>query len=385
MYRKIIYTVILAAGHFLYVDAQEADAAIGIPQGCYYTPEADCYVPVGVPVRFHDKTEGYPTEWEWTFEGAEPATSDVQNPEVTYPEAGNYFLMLKAGSDGKYDRCVFEKGVQAGGTHSVWNIRPEEQEALSAVQLDILGWYGYYAGSNSGEERMTAFAEKFAAPVVKSEISGVDVYFALTNFITEEAVIEVSVCLPDERFGRPSDKIASASLPVTELRPYDSGAPTVFEFDKPVVVDSEFFVVVDGIPCEMGGREVDEVVILCSPGRGENGLSTVYSRVERQGSPYWREDKDRHLSMAVAPVLTYLTDKGAVQNVEAEAGLYSDGLGLHFNECYSSVAIYDLSGSAVRHIVPQSDYVALDGLQQGIYIVVAESDGAVDTLKFIKR
>lgn len=367
----------------MYVDAQEADAVIGIPQGCYYTPEADCYVPVGVPVRFHDKTEGYPTEWEWTFEGAEPATSDAQHPEVTYPEAGNYFLMLKAGSGGKYDRCVFEKGVQAGGTHSVWNIRPEEQESLAGVKDSE--WYGYYAGSNSGEERMTAFAEKFAAPVVKSEISGVDVYFARTNFITEEAVIEVSVCLPDERFGLPSDKIASASLPVTELRPYDSGAPTVFEFDKPVVVDSEFFVVVDGIPCEMGGREVDEVVILCSPGRGENGLSTVYSRVERQGSPYWREDKDRHLSMAVAPVLTYLTDKGAVQNVEAEAGLYSDGLGLHFNECYSSVAIYDLSGSAVRHIVPQSDYVALDGLQQGIYIVVAESDGAVDTLKFIKR
>lgn len=373
----------MAAGPFLYVDAQEGDAAIGIPQGCYYTPEADCYVPVGVPVRFHDKTEGYPTEWEWTFEGAEPATSDAQNPEVTYPEAGNYFLMLKAGSDGKYDRCVFEKGVQAGGTHSVWNIRPEEQESLAGVKDSE--WYGYYAGSNSGEERMTAFAEKFVAPVVKSEISGVDVYFARTNFITEEAVIEVSVYQPDERFGLPSDKIASASLPVTELRPYDSGAPTVFEFDKPVVVDSEFFVVVDGIPCEMGGREVDEVVILCSPGRGENGLSTVYSRVERQGSPYWREDKDRHLSMAVAPVLTYLTDKGAVQNVEAEAGLYSDGLGLHFNECYSSVAIYDLSGSAVRHIVPQSDYVALDGLQQGIYIVVAESYGAVDTLKFIKR
>lgn len=383
MYRKIIYTVILAAGHFLYVDAQAVDAAIGIPQGCYYTPEADCYVPVGVPVRFHDKTEGYPTEWEWTFEGAEPATSDVQNPEVTYPEAGNYFLMLKAGSDGKYDRCVFEKGVQAGGTHSVWNIRPEEQESLAGVKDSE--WYGYYAGSNSGEERMTAFAEKFVAPVVKSEISGVDVYFARTNFITEEAMIEVSVYQPDERFGLPSDKIASASLPVTELRPYDSGAPTVFEFDKPVVVDSEFFVVVDGIPCEMGGREVDEVVILCSPGRGENGLSTVYSRVERQGSPYWREDKDRHLSMAVAPVLTYLTDKGAVRNVAEEAGLYSDGLGLHFNECYSSVAIYDLSGSAVRHIVPQSDYVALDGLQQGIYIVVAESDGAVDTLKFIKR
>ena len=383
MYRKIIYTVILAAGHFLYVDAQAVDAAIGIPQGCYYTPEADCYVPVGVPVRFHDKTEGYPTEWEWTFEGAEPATSDVQNPEVTYPEAGNYFLMLKAGSDGKYDRCVFEKGVQAGGTHSVWNIRPEEQESLAGVKDSE--WYGYYAGSNSGEERMTAFAEKFVAPVVKSEISGVDVYFARTNFITEEAVIEVSVYQPDERFGLPSDKIASASLPVTELRPYDSGAPTVFEFDKPVVVDSEFFVVVDGIPCEMGGREVDEVVILCSPGRGENGLSTVYSRVERQGSPYWREDKDRHLSMAVAPVFTYLTDKGAVQNVEAEAGLYSDGLGLHFNESYSSVAIYDLSGSAVRRIIPQSDYVALDGLQQGIYIVVAESDGAVDTLKFIKR
>ena len=383
MYRKIIYTVILAAGSFLYVDAQEADAAIGIPQGCYYTPEADCYVPVGVPVRFHDKTEGYPTEWEWTFEGAEPATSDAQHPEVTYPEAGNYFLMLKAGSGGKYDRCVFEKGVQAGGTHSVWNIRPEEQESLAGVKDSE--WYGYYAGSNSGEERMTAFAEKFVAPVVKSEISGVDVYFARTNFITEEAVIEVSVYQPDERFGLPSDKIASASLPVTELRPYDSGAPTVFEFDKPVVVDSEFFVVVDGIPCEMGGREVDEVVILCSPGRGENGLSTVYSRVERQGSPYWREDKDRHLSMAVAPVLTYLTDKGAVRNVAEEAGLYSDGLGLHFNECYSSVAIYDLSGSAVRHIVPQSDYVALDGLQQGIYIVVAESDGAVDTLKFIKR
>ena len=50
-------------------------------------------------VQFTDNSIGDPTTWTWTFEGGDPATSDEQNPVVTYSEAGSYTVTLTVTND----------------------------------------------------------------------------------------------------------------------------------------------------------------------------------------------------------------------------------------------------------------------------------------------
>lgn len=50
----------------------------------------------GQTVTFTDLTENNPTNWNWTFEGGNPATSSTQNPTVSYAGAGNYSVTLVA-------------------------------------------------------------------------------------------------------------------------------------------------------------------------------------------------------------------------------------------------------------------------------------------------
>jgi len=50
---------------------------------------------IGGTVTFTDESTGYPTAWEWTFEGGDPASSTLQSPPpVTYAEAGLYGVTL---------------------------------------------------------------------------------------------------------------------------------------------------------------------------------------------------------------------------------------------------------------------------------------------------
>ena len=51
----------------------------------------------GSSVNFTDLTEHTPSSWSWTFDGASPATSDMQNPEnIIYSSPGNYTVTLTA-------------------------------------------------------------------------------------------------------------------------------------------------------------------------------------------------------------------------------------------------------------------------------------------------
>lgn len=51
---------------------------------------------VGGAVQFTDLSTGTPTSWAWTFEGGEPATSEMRNPIVMFPAGGTYDVSLTA-------------------------------------------------------------------------------------------------------------------------------------------------------------------------------------------------------------------------------------------------------------------------------------------------
>ena len=49
----------------------------------------------GESIQFTDNSQNNPAEWEWTFEGGTPSTSNEQNPEITYNTLGVYNVVLK--------------------------------------------------------------------------------------------------------------------------------------------------------------------------------------------------------------------------------------------------------------------------------------------------
>lgn len=50
---------------------------------------------IGEEVTFDDMSIGSPSRWEWTFEGGEPATSNLSQPKVKYMSPGTYTVSLK--------------------------------------------------------------------------------------------------------------------------------------------------------------------------------------------------------------------------------------------------------------------------------------------------
>ncbi len=57
----------------------------------------------GGSIDFTDLSMGDPTTWSWTFEGGEPATSNEQNPTVTYTTAGTYEVSLAVANESSED------------------------------------------------------------------------------------------------------------------------------------------------------------------------------------------------------------------------------------------------------------------------------------------
>lgn len=53
----------------------------------------------GGTISFKDASLGRPTQWNWTFEGADQSTSNEQNPTVTYSTAGKYKVTLVASNE----------------------------------------------------------------------------------------------------------------------------------------------------------------------------------------------------------------------------------------------------------------------------------------------
>jgi len=57
----------------------------------------------GETVDFTDLSSNDPTSWSWSFTGGTPATSTLQNPQITYATAGSYNVSLTATNAGGSD------------------------------------------------------------------------------------------------------------------------------------------------------------------------------------------------------------------------------------------------------------------------------------------
>ena len=84
--------------------------------------DATINIKEGESVHFMDMSTGNPTSWSWTFEGGTPATSNEQNPVVTYDKAGSYAVTLTVGNGSTTATTTREAYVNVSGEAPVANI-----------------------------------------------------------------------------------------------------------------------------------------------------------------------------------------------------------------------------------------------------------------------
>lgn len=319
---------------YVIVNVAAPKAHIGVPELAYYSPYAYAFVATDVPMQYKDLSTGAPTAWNWKFEGTDIASSTEQNPTVTYTEQGMYGLELNVENYAGSSRDFLVKAIQAGGTQEVWNIASDEIESIGTIAL---GWYGYYGGTNW--LGMEAFAEKYHAPMAKATVSGATVYFSAAKADDADAEFTVSLCLPDAN-GMPGEAVATATKKVSDLQVSDTDIlPTEFQFETPVEVEGEFFVVAKGFP-NTGNN--DNVVIL-AVARADGGRNSAYHLLADEDENYnytgtytWYESEDQPVSLCIAPVLSYDSSVTAVNDLHVEKS--------------NVIGIYDIMGRKLNNV-----------------------------------
>ena len=199
-----------------------------------------------VGVQYQDNSTGYPTSWEWTFDGVSPepytqVTSTEENPVVAYNFLHQHSVGLHVANEhGESDDAV-DVSVEYSGL--ITNFEPGDQ----ATTFDLEG-YGTFPGTNS--MGITAYAEKFSKPSRPILVFGAYVYFVTASAVDLlDQIADVGVHLYTSENGLPGKKLDSTWWRVFELDTPSGNTMigTAFEFN-PKVIDDEFFIVVDGIP-----------------------------------------------------------------------------------------------------------------------------------------
>jgi PKD repeat protein len=100
-------------GNNLYIDniRIEGEAAFNAPSAAF-SAAWDIPACVGSTIQFQNESTGNPSSFSWSFLGGTPATSTLENPEVSYAEIGVYAVSLIASNDFGSDTILFDNYIQ---------------------------------------------------------------------------------------------------------------------------------------------------------------------------------------------------------------------------------------------------------------------------------
>lgn len=110
----------------LYIDNVNITGVPLLPVPNFYaSKKTTC---AGEPIQFFDSTQNIATQWQWTFEGAVPATSNQQNPTgISYAASGTYAVKLKASNSSGSDsitKTAYITVIANPGKPHISNTRP---------------------------------------------------------------------------------------------------------------------------------------------------------------------------------------------------------------------------------------------------------------------
>ncbi|RDC65768.1 M43 family zinc metalloprotease [Adhaeribacter pallidiroseus] len=90
---------------------------------------SDTIIVAGTTVQFEDASVGVQAnQWNWTFEGANVASSNQQNPLVRYDQPGTYTVTLTASFNSVSDAVTKTQYIRVTGTEAILYPNPAEDQ-----------------------------------------------------------------------------------------------------------------------------------------------------------------------------------------------------------------------------------------------------------------
>ncbi|MFM1875108.1 MAG: hypothetical protein RL266_845 [Bacteroidota bacterium] len=125
---------------------------------------SNTHIGVGQYVNFEDASTGAVTSWQWTFEGGQPSTATIKNPDgILYANAGTYDVTLtittEEGTSTETKESFIVVEQPAGGCGSTTIVTDIDGNAYSVVTIGSQCWLGENL-------KVTRFRDGSVIPVV---------------------------------------------------------------------------------------------------------------------------------------------------------------------------------------------------------------------------
>ncbi len=148
-------------------------------------------IPSSSSINFTDQSTFDPFEWEWTFEGGDPATSTEQNPSnIAYAERGLYNVTLKATNQYGSNELTKEAFIKVGTPTANFDADFKELTQGAAINFTDLSteeptsWYWEFEGAEPATS-----TDQNPQNIVYNEIGSYKVSLTVANEIGENAAV----------------------------------------------------------------------------------------------------------------------------------------------------------------------------------------------------
>lgn len=292
---------------------------------------------LGSSVRFNDLSSGFPTTWQWTFEGGTPATSNEQNPVVTYNQPGVFGVTLvvsnAAGQSEPLVRPQYIEVLNQGLCTDITNFNGTPTILRDTSRI------GYVAGHNG--RRVQAVSEFFANKLGYLNLAGAALKFGVAKAArgaSSEAVVTVTVWNGRGFQSGPGAILGQKDVPLrTILADVAANRPTTVTFDRNVPVSGLPFHVGVSFPYAAG-----DTVAVVTTRNGQSLFATSWQQ-NRQGN--WLRYADS-LGLNVAHDITARVGQKASVQVAASSIFINPGETVTLNA--RGAGLYTWTGPALN-------------------------------------
>lgn len=254
----------------------------------------------GGEVVFTDLSSNFPSGWQWTFEGGDPNTSNVQNPHVKYSTPGTFRVSLRSSNSIGQSPVKTVLGYitvsEEGLCGAVTNYAPTFTSSLIKLNTIVPNAKGYLTGHNSAGS--TGMSEIFTNPQGYKYISGVSLKFGKVYTTKENTTVTITVWNARGVQNGPGSIIERKTVLLRQIQDdITAGRATLVTFDRETPVFSKPFHV--GMEITYNG----DSLALESSANGEATNSTSWIRNDKGvWSPYTIA-YGSSIAMNVAPIV----------------------------------------------------------------------------------
>ncbi len=322
----------------------------GNPVAGFTTDKSFCVLK-GSDVNFNDLSINFPTEWSWTFEGGDPNTSTLKNPQVTYNSPGVFDVSLIVKNATGADTLAVNDYItvsEQGICRDFNNFEPAYTPSMLPIS-DFTSATGYLTGKNS--QKTTAFSEFFINTCGYKYVSGVKIRFGKVYSTDENTTVNVTVWNARGPQSAPGSAIETKKVLLKQIQEdVANGVPTEIIFERETPLFSRPFHV--GVEINY---DASDTVAIVSSANGEATTSTSWVRLPSGGSQaelggsLWHPFTivyGANIAMDISPIVGI---NPSVQ-VAASKQLISPGQEVILNARGASVFVWNSDDGAVQDV-----------------------------------